>query len=176
MLITEDYRKQQEKLHLRPDYGVASVQFAPIVVQLLNVTGARTLLDYGAGKCRLAKYLQEHTDDLRHDIEVANYDPGIPVLSEAPQPAHLVTCIDVLEHIEPDLLGNVLDDLKRLTQAYGFFTIHTGPAMKILEDGRNAHLIQQGPDWWLPKLMDRFVLQTFQRTGSGFYVVVRNDQ
>lgn len=31
MLITEDYRRQQETLHANPNYGVASLQFAPLV-------------------------------------------------------------------------------------------------------------------------------------------------
>jgi hypothetical protein len=174
MLITDEYRQEQQKLHERADYGVASLQFAPMVVSMINATGARTLLDYGAGKCRLATYLREHAKALKHDVEVSNYDPGIPAIAERPEPAELVTCIDVLEHIEPHLLDDVLNDLKRVTQFYGFFTVHTGPAVKLLSDGRNAHLIQERPLWWLPKFGERFDLLNYQKTGTGFYVVVRN--
>jgi len=78
----------------------------------------------------------------------------------------------VLEHIEPEFLDNVLDDLKRVTQAAIFCTIHTGPAVKTLSDGRNAHIIQQPMQWWLPKLWDRFDLQSVQVTGEhAFYVI-----
>ena len=84
-----------------------------------------------------------------------------------------MTCIDVLEHIEPDLLDNVLDDLMMLTDGYAFITVHTGPAVKTLSDGRNAHLIQKPARWWLPKLMNRFDLVTFQATKSGFNVLMR---
>jgi hypothetical protein len=84
----------------------------------------------------------------------------------------MVACIDVLEHIEPACLEEVLDDLMRLTKAVGFFSVHTGPAIKTLSDGRNAHLIQQPPEWWLPKFIERFEVQTFQRVESGFYVIV----
>jgi hypothetical protein len=52
------------------------------------------------------------------------------------------------------------------------FTVHTGPAKKILPDGRNAHLIQQPPSWWLPKFMERFELVQFRRMEMGFWIVV----
>jgi hypothetical protein len=82
-----------------------------------------------------------------------------------------VACIDVLEHIEPHLLDSVLDHLKSLAVQALFATVHCGPAKKILSDGRNAHLIQQPPSWWLPKLMDRWDIQSFARTDQGFWFV-----
>ena len=36
MLITDEYRAQQEALHENPNYGVASVQYAPIVSEICN--------------------------------------------------------------------------------------------------------------------------------------------
>jgi hypothetical protein len=42
----------------------------------------------------------------------------------------------------------------------------------VLPDGRNAHLIQEPPEWWLPKLLERFDLYTFQRMPGGFAVSV----
>lgn len=84
----------------------------------------------------------------------------------------MVACIDVLEHIEPEYLDEVINDLIRLTQGVCFLSIHTGPAIKVLSDGRNAHLTQQPMKWWIPKLWDRFELQTVQVTGPhGFFVV-----
>ncbi len=80
--------------------------------------------------------------------------------------------IDVLEHIEPDYLDNVLDDLQSLVQRCGFFPVHIGPAIKTLPDGRNAHLIQQPPAWWLPRLLSHFELVVFQRMPQGFWVLV----
>jgi hypothetical protein len=78
----------------------------------------------------------------------------------------------VLEHIEPALLDNVLDDLQRVTAGVAVFTVHTGAAQRILPDGRNAHLIQQPPAWWLPKFLARFELMTFNRLPNGFWVAV----
>jgi 2-polyprenyl-3-methyl-5-hydroxy-6-metoxy-1,4-benzoquinol methylase len=84
-----------------------------------------------------------------------------------------VACTDVLEHIEPDQLDKVLDDLKRLVKQAGVFVIATGPAKKFLDDGRNAHLIQEGAAWWLPKIMARFDLMKFQKLAHEILVIVR---
>jgi 2-polyprenyl-3-methyl-5-hydroxy-6-metoxy-1,4-benzoquinol methylase len=168
-LITDAYRKQQETLHENPDYGIASIAAAPLVSKLINQYGVDELLDYGAGKGNLARNLK-----VGHSVQVQHYDPAVPDWADTPEPSEMVACIDVLEHIEPALLDNVLDDLKRLTKRIGFFTVSTSPAEKTLPDGRNAHLIQETPEWWLPKIMERFELHVFQRTQDGFCVVVHS--
>ncbi len=168
-LISEDYRKMQEQLHQNPNYGVASVQYAPLVAEVLDAVGASELLDYGAGKGRLGITLKQH---IQRPLTIHHYDPAIPEWAGSPKPCGFVACIDVLEHIEPDLIDNVLDDLVRVTVGVGVFTVHTQAARKVLLDGRNAHLIQQPPSWWLPKFMDRFELVTFNRMPLGFWIGV----
>lgn len=168
-LISEEYRQMQRQLHENPNYGVASVQYAPLVADILQATGATELLDYGAGKGRLGITLREH---LKRPLTIHHYDPAIPDWSAPPAPCGFVACIDVLEHIEPHLLDNVLDDLQRVAAGVGVFTVHTFPAVKVLPDGRNAHLIQQPPSWWLPRFMERFELVTFNRMPQGFWVAV----
>jgi hypothetical protein len=149
---------------------VASVQYAPIVASVIKQFGFTELLDYGAGKGRLGETLKS----MGLNPEITHYDPAIKQWSAHPSPKECVACIDVLEHIEPDLLDNVLDDLKSLTSKVGVFTVHTGPAIKTLPDGRNAHLIQQKSNWWIPKIISRFELLVFQSTGNGFFVVVKS--
>ena len=168
-LISEDYRKMQQELHRNPNYGVASIQYAPMVAQVMEAAGITDILDYGAGKGRLGLALEGMYEN---PLVIHHYDPAIPQWSQPPQPCDLVACIDVLEHIEPDLLDNVLDDLRRVTARVGVFTVHTGAAVKLLADGRNAHLIQKPASWWLPKFMERFELSTFNRMPEGFWIVV----
>ncbi len=160
-LISEGYRKMQQQLHENPNYGVASVHFAPMVAQVIDAAGAHELLDYGAGKGRLGIALKQY---IQRPLIIRHYDPAIPEWAAPPQPCGFVACIDVLEHIEPALL----DDLQRVTAGIGVFTVHTKPAVKVLPDGRNAHLIQQPPAWWLPKFLDRFELANFNRVPMGF--------
>jgi hypothetical protein len=167
-LISSAYRAEQEKLHQSGVYGTVSVQYAPMVSQIIERMGVTHLLDYGCGSQRnLAKNLK-----IPHKITYQAYDPGVPEFSTPPVPAQMVACIDVLEHIEPDCLEAVLDDLKRVTEGILFTTVCSLPAFKTLSDGRNAHLIQEPMSWWLPKFWERFELQTVQATYDGGFVVV----
>lgn len=166
--ISEQYRSQQKELHQNKKYGAASLSFAPLVVDIMERTGFRSVSDYGAGKCRLR-------DALSQKISKFDYYPFDPAFPEygAPQPAELVTCIDVLEHIEPDYLDTVIKELASITNAVGFISIHTGPAKKFLSDGRNAHLIQQPACWWLEKLIPSFDIIQIMPVKRGFWVLVQ---
>jgi len=173
-VISEEYRRMQQQLHeTNPHYGVASVGMAPLVADIIGKLSVTAMLDYGAGKGRLGQELPR----LLHKVPaITHYDPARPDWAATPSPHPFVTCIDVLEHIEPELLDNVLDDLARVTAGHGFFTVHTGPAMKVLTDGRNAHLIQQPAAWWLPRLLARFELIVFTRMPQGFWVLVERKE
>lgn len=172
MRITPEYRKEQEALHSKGNYGTASLQFGGVVSSLVNGLNVMTLLDYGCGAMQnLAQVLRPD-----HKIQYCGYDPGVPGLTQDPEPADLVCCIDVLEHIEPELLDNVLDHLRDLSPAWAFMSVHTGPARKVLSDGRNAHLIQKPPEWWLPKFFSRWRVQQFQATNTGFTVLCQYRQ
>lgn len=132
------------------------------------------LLDYGCGSnVSLAKGFQDIGYSRKFSYQC--YDPGVKEFSDPPEPAELVTCIDVLEHIEPEYLDDVLDHLESLAEVCLFASVHTGPAGKVLSDGRNAHLIQQPPQWWLPKFFERFHVQTFQvESPAEFWVICNN--
>lgn len=158
-------------MHKDPNYGTASKHYAPLVARVINSYQVDRMLDYGAGKGNLLKTL--HAEKLlQRPLKVQHYEPTRPEWSAEPDPCEMVACIDVLEHIEPDLIENVLDDLQRVTQRIGAFSIATEPALKTLPDGRNAHLIVEGADWWLPRIMERFELHVFQRQQDGFFLLV----
>lgn len=169
MLISDEYREMQKTLHENPEYGVSSVLYAPVVDLVISQHQIKEILDYGAGKCRLR-------DALENKIDYYPYEPSNSEWSATPEPRELVACIDVLEHIEPECLDDVLDDLRRCVLKYGIFTIHTKPAQKILPDGRNAHLIQEQPDWWKEKLNKRFTIIKELNIGNGFIVLVKKDK
>jgi hypothetical protein len=168
IVISEAYRSMQQELHGDPGYGVASRAYAPVIRDLLAEFGGRSVSDYGAGKQNLKLALTA----LGVAVDYRPYDPAFPEYGE-PQPADLVCCIDVLEHVEPELLDNVLDELQDLVTAHGLFTVHTGPASKLLGDGRNAHLVQQPKSWWLPRFERRFEVVRVTEAPGGFVVLVR---
>jgi hypothetical protein len=177
-LISESYRQQNETLHSTGAFGTVASAYAPLVAAVINKLEVTHVLDYGCGSnLSLAKAL---VGKVEHKFKYQAYDPCVPQYATSPVPAELVACIDVLEHIEENSIDDVLDHLQTLTEAVGFFSIDTGPAKKSLPDGRNAHVLQRPPEWWLPRIMCRFELQTFQVTWKSaenpdhwkFYVVV----
>lgn len=170
--ISSNYLKLQQELHQNPSYGVASLSFAPIVADLIRQANVQSVSDYGAGKKRLLEGL------MKAGVIPEKYLPFDPVFPEygSPQEADLVCCIDVLEHVEPESLEAVLEELASITVGLGFFSIHIGPAAKVLSDGRNAHLIQQPSSWWLPRICQYFNilhLTSHEMMGKGFWMIVR---
>lgn len=171
--ISAEYLEEQKILHKNPNYGVASLSFAPIVADFIRQTGVQSVSDYGAGKKNLLIGLQ------RSGINPVEYYPFDPAFEEygEPMPADLVCCIDVLEHIEPEKLDSVLLELSKITLNFGFFSIHMGAAEKVLSDGRNAHLIQKPSSWWLPRLTNYFEvlhLQSHRMMGDGIWLIVKS--
>ena len=164
MKISPGYLEQNRALHQHGDYGVQGWRWAQPVLQLCQDFKTRDVLDYGCGQRSLEKAL---------GFPIRNYDPCIPGLDAPPEPADVVACTDVLEHIEPGCLDEVLDDLKRVTRIAGLFLVNTRPAMKFLPDGRNAHLIQEPRSWWLPRFEQRFEVSQVRDLEGEFAVIVR---
>lgn len=168
MRISAAYLAEQKRLHELPGYGVTSRSYAPLVLEMVNDTKAKSISDYGAGKCNLRHALEALG---KTDFEYFPYDPAFPEYGP-PRPADFVCCIDVLEHVEPEFLDAVLDDLKAIILKFGLITIHTGQATKRLSDGRNAHLIQKPMSWWLPRICERLEISHLERAPGGFWVFV----
>ena len=153
-LISAGYVDLNRRLHAdNLAYGVGGGRHAALVMKLAENIAKEvkfvSVLDYGCGKSYLAKALP---------FPIAEYDPAIPGKEQSPRPADLVCCLDVLEHIEPDHLDAVLDDLRRCTKRIALFVIHTGPSHKTLPDGRNTHLIIDGETFWRQKVEQFFVI------------------
>lgn len=162
-LITPEYQAIQQQFHAqRPDYGVSSGRHADFIQGVAQKMNTRDILDYGCGKAGLQKGLP---------FPIQNYDPGMPEYATRPRPADIVVCTDVLEHIEPDCLTAVLLDLQVLTKQMLFLNVACRPAVKFLPDGRNAHLIQEPPTWWLQRLLPLFDLTSYQ-IGKGEFTCI----
>ena len=165
MLITEPYRQQIEQLHREnARWGTTGKDFAPVVKRLIGDFDPLNILDYGCGKQTLALALPQY--------RIRGYDPALPGMNTPPEPHDLVICTDVLEHIEPDCLEDVLDDLQRVTRKTLFVQVCTVDAKQILPDGRNAHLIVKPARWWVGLLWDRFNLFSYGMTTAGFSAVL----
>ncbi len=161
---SSEYKSMQQKLHEKNQhYGRASLFVADKVAALIRLNNFRSLSDYGAGKMRLRSALRKY--GIR-ELNYQPYDIAYPDYGE-PKSAELVTCIDVLEHIEPEYLEQVLIKLQEITEICIFISVHTVPAKKILDDGRNAHLILKAPDWWIKKIQNYFDIKYMNTSRGG---------
>ena len=153
LVVTPGYRDLLRELHTQDaNFGNGGSEenrdrVVATVTELKTLTAAQTVLDYGCGKGSLA-------DDL--DFPIWEYDPAVPGKDRDARPADLVVCTDVLEHIEPECLPGVLQDLKRVTQKVLYAEIRLTKAKRVLPDGRNTHLVQESATWWR-ELLDKYV-------------------
>lgn len=139
------YLKTQQQLHSSPrGYGGKGGKWANTVIALIDAFDAGSVLDYGCGKGQLVRDLR----DKKVSIRLSEYDPAITGKDAEPLFADLVTITDVLEHVEPEYLNNVLEHVRALARRAVFFVVALDPANKILSDGRNAHLILKPREWW----------------------------
>lgn len=106
------------------------------------------MLDYGCGHGRIINALREASDK----YAVYGYDPAMPQFEDLPDPADVVTCTDVMEHVEAECVDSVLRHVASLTLKVAFIVIATSPAKSDLPDGRNAHITQRPEGWWQDKL------------------------
>lgn len=157
-VISPEYRELNRKLHEGP-FGSGGGALVDDIKRFIPLDG--DILDYGCGKQTLSRKL---------GANVTDYDPCIPGLDAVPEPHDFLVCLDVLEHIEPEYLDNVLADLKRVTKRIGYLRICTRKAKKTLSDGRNAHLIIETQDWWLAKLAG-FSIDHAETSGDWLTVV-----
>lgn len=144
VLISPEYAEQNRRLHeSRMDYGVIGGRWVKKAVEICNRYGYTTVLDYGCGKGTFAHSAPDW-------MTVHEYDPGIKD-KEIPVEADLVVCTDVLEHVEPGYLDNVIRHIRDLGER-ALIVVSTTASNKELPDGRNAHLILADEQWWRERI------------------------
>lgn len=171
LLISPEYLAANVELHSRGGYGISGGKWARDVFRAAKEIEARSVLDYGCGRGTLFQTLRAGGAGDQVGFEMREYDPAIPGKDARPEPADLVVCGDVLEHIEPECLYAVMSDLRDLAKRAVFLVVATVPAKKVLADSRNAHLIVEPTSWWLPKIMDRWRVKAFQDFGDQFVCI-----
>ena len=170
-LISQRYRLLNQRLHADPQvkFGYKGADQAPIVQRLLVQYQCFDVLDYGAGKQTLSQVLKPM------GVVIRDFDPAIPSIATPPMPADLVVCSDVLEHVEPDFLENVLRHLQVLTRNILFIRVClVACTSKSLPDGSDPHRIIQPVEWWVAILERYFQVQeTVERSDRYFALVLQ---
>ena len=160
-VISEEQRALNKALHQNSqDYGnradgAGVATQLPIAVQRMHELGVcSSLLDYGTGKGKLVDHLRK---TLPSSIHVQGYDPAVTKWDSHPTTAYdIVTCLDVLEHIEMSSIDAVLQDIHSLTKTFCYLVIDLQPAVKKLKDGRNAHILLAPSEWWVTRVSQLF--------------------
>ena len=151
MQISAEYRELNRKLHeTRPTYGagLATSVYYKLIENAIDEYQVNTLLDYGCGKGALKKSITK--------CAIYEYDPCIEGKDADPIACDMLTCLDVMEHIEPDCLDNVLAHIKTKFSKVAFISVSLIPAQAILADGRNAHILLKPVEWWLLRFKEDF--------------------
>jgi|TARA_B100001093_G_scaffold194760_1_gene187261 hypothetical protein len=147
-LYSKHYQNQLRKLHqLKSSFGSAGKYKG--LNEWIDKWSPQSLTDYGCGKGNVMKEIGKRYPT----CHLQGYDPGVVEYNQIPEFAtDLLMCTDVLEHIEPEMIDNVLQHINTLFKKSAFLLIDTREAIKTLPDGRNAHLIIEGKDWWTEKV------------------------
>lgn len=147
--ISEEYVGQNTELHAKnPNYGAGGDKWADRAWLMSMGLKATSVLDYGCGKGGLVRALIGKAPDR----DYFEYDPAVKGKDVDPEPADMVVCTDVLEHVEPDKLRSVLEHIAGLCKVGALFVVDTRPAKKTFPNGQNAHLIVKPPQFWFDNI------------------------
>ena len=112
-----------------------------------------TVLDFGCGKGW--QYTRQNVHEYWNIPMPTLYDPYVEKYNKMPgyrsKYFDLVLCVDVMEHILPDEVDEVLHSIFFLGN-FVYFHIDTKPAIKKFSCGTNFHVSLHEPDWWINKL------------------------
>ena len=151
-LISDEYQKTIRDLHMNDDdWGGNTSAYIFLVCAFIDKHRlyGKELLDYGCGKGTLRRTLGHH-------LNITNYDPAIPEFSKLPKVHKHTVCIDVLEHVEEEMLDSVLEHLAKSTRKSAYIVIDVVPALTTLPDGRNAHITLKTREEWIQVLSKYF--------------------
>jgi len=155
-MITDEYRKTLLEMHSGSDWGDSGGQIAgdTIASFLKSFPKIKTILDYGCGKGTLKNWVEDSGITGR---EWTLYDPGVEKWATKPKgPFDLVITTDVLEHVEEEHLGEVIDDLNALTSKYLYSEIACYLTRNAFQSGpykgQDLHINLKAPDEWMIRL------------------------
>jgi len=183
------HREGETHLGIPPDQTYPGKSLPPQaghIKRLIELTDARTVLDYGSGKGQ--QYMPLPWVDPGGTVhlgiaawwgaEVHCYDPGYPPFSALPTGRFDgVISTDVLEHCPDEDLPWIVRELFSYATRFVFANVACFPAQKRLPDGQNAHCTTRPVKWWRklveraarerPEILYEFRLQVDARTPQG---------
>ena len=162
--LLAQYRGMHEEgevhLGITPGRTFSDVSLPPQashIKHLIERTGAKTLLDYVAGKGQqyLARPLADESGQLhmgigaRSGVAVRCFDPGYVPFSTLPEGEFDgVISTDVLKHSPEEDIPWILGEMFSHARRFLFASIACFPVSKHLPNGQKAHRTIKPPEWW----------------------------
>lgn len=154
-VISESYAKLlSDKIKQVPNWGATGFRQAPKVEAILDRVSAKSMLDYGCGNGSLVVTLKQRQNCPQ--VTYFQYDPGRGIKVPGGLTTDVVTCIDVMEHVEEDKVDAVLKDIASRAGKVAYFLVSTTPAIHKLPDGTNAHITVHPFQWWQNRMEQFF--------------------
>lgn len=131
--------------------GFSTLDFKDEIRNVCKKYQVCTMLDYGCGKG--FQYKTFNPLDYWNLKKLYLYDIGVETYEKKPnEKFDMVITIDVLEHIHPNEIDNIIAEIDNYTNKVVFASIATVPARKKFPDGTNVHLIVKPKKWWEDKI------------------------
>ena len=134
------------------------------IVKLSEHLKTKDILDYGCGNGCVRNNLE---------FDIKNYDPSRVEFDNLPEPADIVTCINVLEYVEPSYLLNVINHIHSLTKKAVMFVINLKGDDKKLSPDIPYMITVREAKWWVLRLLLNFELDTLINHGDSVFILAR---
>jgi len=152
-LISNKYKDLIVQRHKKTKWGGAVEHKQKFIKKHADEYSCKSILDYGSGYGMMKQLMQE---DYPNEYEIHEYEPGIVGKDLDPIACDMTISFDVLEHIEPNKIDNVLQHIYDKTNKIAYHNICCIPAQGSFPDGRNFHLLVKKPSWWIKKFEDKW--------------------
>ena len=156
------------KLWATPEYRAVSPgeEIVPIFMNVAKPKVGSEIIDFGCGTGRASMAFAKHglnvkmvdfvancLDDIVRD-KLGNRFVKLDLEKPLPIAAEYGYCVDTMEHIPPDKVDTVLNNIL-LAAKHVFFAIPNGPDILGRMIGEQLHLTQHDFQWWKQKFVDR---------------------
>lgn len=181
MDLTAQERQKYDAIWSVPAYRERSPGFRVLDTALkwMRPADGTSFIDFGCGAGQAAHAIH----DLGHpitlvDISADAYRGNLPFvqaclweLPDSLMPADHATCNDVMEHLPPEKVADVLDAIAVRTKVSAFFQIalfkeHFGDQI-----GQVLHLSVFPPKWWQRRILRSFASAEFRMASGGRHLL-----
>ena len=153
-LFSEEYQQELIAKHNKKGWGGAVQGKGGTINTYMELSRAKSVLDYGAGSSAFRKEIEVQFPKYKYTIH--EYEPGRVELSNDPPVCDASICFDVMEHIEPEYVDNVIKHIYDKTNYWTFQDICLKASYNYFPSGKNLHLTVKPAEWWIEKLKDHW--------------------